>query len=182
MAVEQKQVASEYFVDNPKYTSINQRKDEERRDARKKAGLEQIRSDVKIAKEPSLSYQAHPAVGSKTLLDNQRKSEMLNELQKLDGNYTSFQDKKARLEERVNCQLRLGYKQSAGKTYKQIEEERKKTMIDNMTTKFGSVTVGIHGQELPTFSGDESVKEWWKQKPAYKEEPPYQSAVELKEN
>jgi hypothetical protein len=54
---------------------------------------------------------------------------MLNELQKLEVNFTSFQDKKARLEERVNCQLRLGYKDTVGQTYKQIEEERKKIMV-----------------------------------------------------
>jgi hypothetical protein len=51
-----------------------------------------------------------------------------------------------------------------------------------MTSKFGSVTVGIHGQELPKFQHDDTVKEWWKQKPNYNEEPTYQSAVELKEN
>lgn len=52
---------------------------------------------------------------------------------------------KGRLEDREACYLRLGYKEIDGKTKKQIEEERKKQMIDNMTQKFGNVTVGIHG-------------------------------------
>lgn len=74
-------MGSEFLIDNPKYTSINQRKEEERREARKKAGLDQIISDVKnTSKDPSIAFKAQPAVGSKTLLDNQRKTEMLNEL------------------------------------------------------------------------------------------------------
>lgn len=31
-----------------------------------------------------------------------------------------------------------------------------------MTQKFGNVTVGIHGQELPKFSADTTTKEFWK--------------------
>jgi hypothetical protein len=40
---------------------------------------------------------------------------------------------KGRLEDREACYLRIGYKEVEGKTKKQIEEERKAAMIDNMT-------------------------------------------------
>lgn len=39
-AIEMPYVKSEFLIEQPKYTSINQRKEEERREARKKAGLE----------------------------------------------------------------------------------------------------------------------------------------------
>lgn len=70
---------------------------------------------------------------------------MLNELKKLERNIGALPDMKARLEHRENCFLRLGYKEEAGMSKSLIDEERKKQMIDNMTKKFGTVTVGIHG-------------------------------------
>lgn len=64
-------IKSEFLVDNPKFTSINQRKEEERKEARKKAGLDQIISDVKETnKDPTLKYIQNPKLYSKTLLDN----------------------------------------------------------------------------------------------------------------
>lgn len=72
-------IKSEFLVDKPKYTSINQRKEEEKRDARKKAGLEETITHVKDTnKDPSIGFVENPKLYSKTLLDNQRKEEMLN--------------------------------------------------------------------------------------------------------
>jgi hypothetical protein len=70
---------------------------------------------------------------------------MLNQLKQLEGNIGNFKDIKARLEEREACMLRLGYKATEGKTRKDIDEARKKATIDNLTQKYGNVTVGIHG-------------------------------------
>ena len=48
-------IQSEYLVENPKYTSIHQKKDEERCTARKKAGLEPEHVEIKItSKDPTL--------------------------------------------------------------------------------------------------------------------------------
>lgn len=69
---------------------------------------------------------------------------------------------KARVMEREACMLRLGYKETRGKTQKTMEEESKKQLIDSMTVKFGNVTVGIHGQELPKFSETQDTQEFWK--------------------
>jgi len=38
-SVEMKFIHSEYLIDNPKYTSINQKKEDEKKEARRKAGL-----------------------------------------------------------------------------------------------------------------------------------------------
>lgn len=70
---------------------------------------------------------------------------MQNELKKLSGNIGNFKDIKGRLEDREACRQRLGYKEQPGKTKKDIEEERKKEVIDSLTQKYGQVTVGIHG-------------------------------------
>ena len=58
-------------------------------------------------------------------------------------------DSMARLKERENCILRLCYKETEGKTKKQIEAERRKNMHQSNMKKFGKVTIGVHGKELP---------------------------------
>lgn len=35
-------------------------------------------------------------------------------------------------------------------------------MVADNTAKFGNVTIGIHGGELPKFAGDQGSKEWWR--------------------
>jgi hypothetical protein len=67
-------------------------------------------------------------------------------------------------------------------TISQINEERKKQMIENMTQKFGQVTVGIHGQELPKFSDSEQTKEFWRFSKTFTHDSNSKSAVEMKEN
>mmetsp|Transcript_35808 Transcript_35808/g.26598 ORF Transcript_35808/g.26598 Transcript_35808/m.26598 type:complete len:188 (+) Transcript_35808:1074-1637(+) len=55
-------------------------------------------------------------------------------------------------------------------------------MIENMTRKFGNVTVGIHGQELPKFAGEGETKEFWKFAETYGGDMQSKSALEMKEN
>lgn len=35
-------------------------------------------------------------------------------------------------------------------------------MVDDMTSKFGKISIGIHGHELPKYSENPELKEWWK--------------------
>jgi hypothetical protein len=83
-----------------------------------------------------------------------------------------------RLKEREDCFLRMAYKDKDGKTKRQIEEDRKKEMLENNMNKFGKVCIGVHGKELPKYGeleNDEDVKQWWKQKKGYNENPMYKS-------
>lgn len=57
----------------------------------------------------------------------------------------NFKDIKGRLEDREACRQRLGYKEVPAKTKKNIEDQRKQEIIENLTSKYGQVTVGIHG-------------------------------------
>ena len=59
-------------------------------------------------------------------MENHRKEEMLNELQKLDKNFGNHKDIEGRINDRENCHLRLGYKENMGITKGKIHEERKK--------------------------------------------------------
>lgn len=43
-----------------------------------------------------------------------------------------------------------------------VEQRRRKELIKDMLSKFGTVTVGIHGQELPKFADTDESKQWWK--------------------
>jgi hypothetical protein len=43
-----------------------------------------------------------------------------------------------------------------------VEHRRRKELIKDMLSKFGNVTVGIHGQELPKFAESDESKQWWK--------------------
>ena len=54
-------------------------------------------------------------------------------------------------------------------------------MVADNTAKFGSVTIGLHGCELPKFSETQASKEWWKMQQASKEDPKVQSRLLLKQ-
>ena len=74
-------IKSEYLVEKPKYNSIKDRREEEFRAARAKAGLLEKPSDVKdLSKDPGLKFIEAPKILSKTLLDQQRKEDILNDL------------------------------------------------------------------------------------------------------
>ena len=44
-------------------------------------------------------------------------------------------------------------------------------MVAENTQKFGTVTIGIHGGELPHFAGEAASKEWWRLQHSKKEDP-----------
>lgn len=80
-------VPSEFFGTN-KYTSINQRVDEEKRNARKSVGLTETMQDNKDNRErPGLRYVSAPPVKSKQILEQKRKAEALNDLKKFEKNF-----------------------------------------------------------------------------------------------
>lgn len=57
-------------------------------------------------------------------------------------------------------------------------EERKKEMLEYNMKTFGKISIGVHGKELPKYSelsNDNAVKEWWKNKQEYNDNPNYKS-------
>ena len=47
-------------------------------------------------------------------------------------------------------------------TKKQLDMSRREEMVAANTSKFGNVTIGIHGGDLPKFSDENQTKEYWK--------------------
>ena len=63
-------IKSEFLIENPKLASINQRKELDKKEARRKAGLEEVNTHIKTTdKDPSLKYAEAPKIPSKTLLE-----------------------------------------------------------------------------------------------------------------
>ena len=54
-------------------------------------------------------------------------------------------------------------------------------MVAENTAKFGKITIGLHGCELPKFSESQGSKEWWKYQKASKDDPKIQSRLLLKQ-
>ena len=78
---------------------------------------------------------------------------MLNDLKKNEEYFATHMDGQARIEDRENCQLRMISNGPQSKlTRKSLDERRRAEMVADNTSKFGNVTVGIHGQELPQYA------------------------------
>ena len=56
------------------------------------------------------------------------------------------------MKEREDAYIRIAYKDQESKTKHQLEEERKKEMLEYNMKTFGKVSIGVHGKELPKFS------------------------------
>lgn len=55
-------------------------------------------------------------------------------------------------------------------------------MVLENTGKFGNISIGIHGQELPKFAESPDSKEWWKFEQGKRDPPSLQSRLLLKQN
>jgi hypothetical protein len=89
----------------------------------------------------------------------------LGDLKALESNVGNLKDAEQRLNAREMCYLRMQQKSEVTKTKTDIVAKRRKEMIEENTTKFGEQTIGIHGQELPTYSATQESKHWWKHFP-----------------
>lgn len=108
---------------------------------------------------------------------------MLNELSAVESNIGQFKEGHTRMIDRENCQLRMIASMPGSKlTRASLDERRKAEMVLENLSKFGAVTVGIHGQELPKFSENSESKKWWKYEQVAKMQPKVQSRLLLKQN
>ena len=97
---------------------------------------------------------------------------MLNELKQMEHNVGNHADSYARMNGRENCALRLLANMPPSKlTRQQLDQKRRADMVADNTSKFGNVTIGIHGGELPKFAGDLGSKEWWRLQHTKKDDP-----------
>ncbi len=97
---------------------------------------------------------------------------MLDEVKQFERFVGQHKVGKERLENRETCELRVAYKDTPSLVKGDLDRRRREEMVANMTKKFGSVTVGIHGQELPQFA---QGKDWWVNRGSYNSVPHVQS-------
>ena len=107
---------------------------------------------------------------------------MANELKAMEHNVGNHADSYARMNAREDCALRmLAVMPTSKMTRQQLDKNRRAEMVADNTSKFGNVTVGIHGQELPKFAEMNGSKEWWRHQHNKKEDPKIQSRLLLKQ-
>jgi len=145
-------VRSEFLVEKPQHNSINERVAENRVAARQKAGLTNVIQDPKdeiVESREPLEHITAPKFGTKVGLAEHRRMAMLEELKKNEANFETHKDAQTRIENREMCHLRAQHKDAPTLTKPVINQRRKEELIEDMTKKFGKVTVGVHGMELP---------------------------------
>ena len=96
---------------------------------------------------------------------------------KVEGNFETHQNGQARIENRENCIVRLTFKGLDTVTFNRraLKDRRVKEMIEDMTRKFGDQVLGVHGQELPKFEGNEKDQFYWTNYKGYNSNPKIQS-------
>ena len=176
-------IKSEFNIEKPRFTSIKQRQEQDRREARRKVGLTDVLHEQKDeVKEPSLSFVSKPKFESKSVLQEQRRQQMLADLKAIEGNVGNHADSYQRMNKREDCALRMLANVPASKmTRQQLDQKRRAEMVADNTSKFGNVTIGIHGGELPKFASSVQSKEWWRMQHTSKDEPKIQSRLLLKQ-
>ena len=177
-------IKSEFLIEKPTHTSINQIKANDKIQARKRVNLTDGVHDQKDeVGAPSLNYIVNPKMKQMSELVEHRRAQMLVELKRNEANFATHQDGQARIIAREDCNLRkLSTQAPSRTTMAEIKEKRRADMIMENVNKFGEQTIGIHGQELPKYSQNEDSKEWWKYANSLKEPPKVQSRVLLKQN
>ena len=165
----------------PLYQSVEEIRNKMHREARLKAGLSENETDIKVTnKDPTLAYIYNPKHRTAKDIQIDFHKENLEESKKL--NSLKHKNEVERLNEREDEIFAKLYKSENGMTFTKLQEQRKKEIFDYNLKHFSQHAIGVHGQELPKFSENEKMKEFWKLKDGYVDKPTFQSQVDLLEN
>lgn len=168
----------------PKYTSTQQKNDELHKIARIKCGLKENEEDIDVKrrnKEISLNYIESPMYKTGADLKNENRKEIMQQLNKsINPNH---KDEIMRLKEREDEIFALMYNNNEERiSLTKLKEQRRKEKINYNLKTFSRRTIGVHGHELPKFSESENMKEYWKYRDGYVENPKINSHILYKEN
>ena len=167
----------------PKYTSTKQKKDELHKLARINCGLKENEEEIDVKrknKEISLNYVESPMYKTRADLKKENRKEIMEQLNKsINPNH---KDEIMRLKEREDEIFALMYNNNEDRTsLTKLKEQRKKEKINYNLNTFSRETIGVHGHELPKFSESENMKEYWKYRDGYVENPKINSHILYKE-
>jgi hypothetical protein len=174
------------YVAQPQYTSIVQKKAEDKRNkrARPGIGLTETFKDINSGKlpDPGLGWVQDPAIPTKALLADHRRQDTLDDQEKFGKMFATHVGGYGRIGERENCIARLTYKgKSTSMNAQLLKDRRTQEMIEDMTRKFGNQILGVHGAELPKFAGT-ADRTFWKMLPGYVDKPRCMSLVQLEQD
>ena len=161
----------------PLFNSINEIKDKAHRDARIKAGLSEIETDIKITnKDPTLAYVYSP----KHKVKEDIRKDLLKESKDISDILTSTKhlNETQRLKIREDEIFDKLYHKDEGFTYTKLKEMRRIKQNEYNLKTFAEHPKGVHGHELPKFSANENTKEFWKFQDGYVENPKHKSQFE----
>ena len=166
----------------PKYTSMKQIKEEQKRNQRQKCGLNPETSDNRnnTINPPSLEYIYNPKHKTKKEVKDDYHKENFSESKKLATK--KHKSDIERLNEREDEIFANLYSTEDRKTYTKIKEKIRKEANDYNIKTFSKQTLGVHGHDLPQFSKNEKLKFFWKNKDDYCENPKFKSQVEYLES
>ena len=166
----------------PKYTSMKQIKEEQKRNQRQKCGLNPETSDNRnnTINPPSLEYIYNPKHKTKKEVKDDYHKENFSESKKLATK--KHKSDIERLNEREDEIFANLYSTEERKTYTKIKEKIRKEANDYNIKTFSKQTLGVHGHDLPQFSKNEKLKFFWKNKDDYCENPKFKSQVEYLES
>lgn len=166
----------------PKYNSINEKKEDAHKLARIECGLTEIEQEIDARKnnELSLNYIKNPKYKTRADLKKNIREETMKLLNK--SNNPNHKDETMRLIEREDEIFAMLYKNNEERmSHSKLKEKRKNERIDYNMKTFSNQTIGVHGHELPKFSENEEMKEYWKFRDGYVENPEINSHVLYKE-
>ena len=170
-------------MNKPLHSSKSEVKLKLHREARMKCGLDEEESDVggRMRKSPSLAYVYNPKHKTKSDVAQEIKDEILTSNKSL-SNQPKPKSEIERLNERESEIFDKLYTNQNGKTYSIVKSKRKQELYENNIKKFSKQVIGVHGHELPKFASSASMKEFWKHKDGYCDDPKFKSRVEYKES
>lgn len=98
--VEQKQILSEFYCENPAHLSYKELKAAKLKEDRLKCGLTEQGIDIKDAsKDPTLTYKVEPDAKTKGELEQKRRNENFEEFRKTEAKQGKYKDGMQRLRE-----------------------------------------------------------------------------------
>lgn len=107
---------------------------EKKREARKLCDLTDVNEEPRAAAgEPGLSFVRNPDPNCVSQLKEKRKVQNLVDLRALESNFERIQNAEQRLNEREMCHLRMQQKDGPTRTRTEIQQKRRKEMVEENT-------------------------------------------------
>ncbi|OMJ91605.1 hypothetical protein SteCoe_5866 [Stentor coeruleus] len=147
-------LCKENYVERPAYSSVREKREIEKKNARVRAGLSYEPKDLKD-NDIAFSYNQNPQNISFSDMKSTRRTELVNQLNNTaDYTHQTFYEKIEKEKQYIGTE---------GRHLKDAINERRKYDVGHFERTFGNYALGIHGKELPKY--EENTQELLKHDP-----------------